>query len=516
MASAHEGGRRDCGVRALAIAGSVVAMLFVSQPTLAADETSADAGAAQLDEPSEPEPPPTSDVSSQPPSSETPDSAAPESVVPAAPPSETSPAAVAAPPSIAPSRAALQPLQPPAVTVVPSDVFARSGAWLASVDDALPLFGLGAASSLSAWSTFRIGDPGGMNHLLPPRPVAIDVAIGDRLTAGFSPVLEQTVSSDGGIHIGGLAVRAGYVFSLGERVFLWPRAGLSYVDGVPDERTFEHRLDLVVDGRVGWTPRGTWALTVGPSLLLPVAVGKRNLNMGSAAWGPQPPDVDPLPRIALSAGLTVRLDDEPTSPRASASEGPPRFLLGIERAVPLLRVWSEYGADARIDVGTTDSTNRFPVMPRAAFDVVTQNKVTIGAAASAGYVRTSSYSFVPGNAPDAFVMGAAPRLGGFFRQSEHLAFWPRVGLTCVYASASRPDGLSSETFHIGADLDAFAVAIVARDVGITFGPSLALPLAGSRRGFPLPAESPYIGTGLVTADYSFLAFSISAGLVLLL
>ena len=513
MASAHEGCREDCGVRALGIAGSVVAMLFVSQPTLAADEASGGAGASQLDEPPEPEPeaPPTSDVSSSSPSSEEPESA--KSVPP---PSEARPAEVSPPPNVAQSRTAPPVVRPPTEAVAPSRVFARSGAWLASVDDALPLFGLGAASSLSAWSTLRIGDPGGMNHLVPPRPVAIDAAIGDRLTAGFSPVLEQTVSSDGGIHIGGLAVRAGYVFSLGERVFLWPRAGLSYVEGVPDERTFEHRLDLVVDGRVGWTPRGTWALTVGPSLLLPLAVGKRNLNMGSAAWGPQPPHVDPFPRIGLSAGLTVRLDDEPTSPRASASEGPPRFLLGIERAVPLLRVWSGDGADARIDVGTTDSTNRFPVMPRAAFDVVTQNTVTIGADASAGYVRTSSYSFFPSNAPDAFVMGAAPRLGGFFRQSEHLAFWPRVGLTCVYASASRPDGISSKTFHLGADLDAFVVAIVARDVGITVGPSLALPLAGSRRGSPLPAESPYIGTGLVTADYSFLAFSISAGLVLLL
>ena len=516
MSSAHEGSGWDRGVRALAIAGTVAATLFITQPSLAADEASGDAGAGEPDVAPEPEAPSTSDVSSPLPSSETPKSAA-----PVAPPSETPPAEAVAPSSATSPPAESPAAQPPTETAAPSRVLARSGVWLASVDDALPLFGLGAASSLSTLSALRIGDPGGSPHPSPPRAVAIDLVVSERLTLGLSPVFEQSVSSKapGSIHIGGVAVRAGYVFSLGDRVFLWPRAGLTHLRGLDDDTSFEHRTDVVVDARIGWTPRATWALTVGPSVALPISHGAASKALAGAAHALT--SEDPFPRVALSAGLTVPLGDgyDSATNAASAKGGQPRFLLGVERVVPLVRFRSEQGANMTfIDIGTADTTSRFPVKPRVAFDFVVSERVTVGAAANAGYVRISSTSFVPGNGPDAFVVELAPRLGGFFRASKHFAFWPRAGVTWERVSASRPDFGGRVSHQLGADLDAFVVAFVTRDVGITIGPSITLPLAGSGRGYA-SFGAPVYGYGaprvVETKEYSFFSAAVSAGIVLM-
>ena len=119
-----------------------------------------------------------------------------------------------------------------------------------------------------------------------------------------------------------------------------------------------------------------------------------------------------------------------------------------------------------IDIGTGDTTSPFPVKPRVAFDFVVSERVTVGAAANAGYVRISSTSFVPGNGPDAFVVELAPRLGGFFRASEALRLLAprRSHLGARLRIAPHFGGRVSH--QLGADLDAFVVAFLTRDVGI--------------------------------------------------
>jgi len=330
-------------------------------------------------------------------------------------------------------------------------------------------------------------------------------------------MVESSIGSDApnAIHRVGGALRVGHILPLGEHLALWPHVGVAYaVTRDPDSsRHRRSRTDLVADLRLAWTPNGRWALTIGPSLSAPLGVEQTLTTEGVVGACERAGGVDcgismvedpnRNIRLAVSAGLTVRLDEEPASaPRSERGRRSVRFLLGAERLVSLARYRAEKGGDAgdeQLDLGLADTTSRFPSMPRLGFDVVLQEWLTLGAAANVGFVRTgrASSSFYPDSGTGSLVVGLAPRVGGFLPATDWLAFWPRVGMTWVYST-----GRSSYS-HLGADIDAFLVFRPVEEVGLVVGPSLGLPLiAGSEEVWEDPAK--------------VLSVGVSGGLVLLL
>lgn len=403
--------------------------------------------------------------------------------------------------------------------VTPMDRLTGGGAWLVSVDDALPLVSIGAASPTSGRNALRIGDPGGFAQPFPPRPVFVDHVFGGRLTLGASPIVEASPAEvRGRLQRFGFALRAGYVVPLGRHVALWPRVGVGHLRSDASDAEITLRTDLFADARIVWAPRGSWALTAGPSVAVPIASDKE-VPTFSVPGMPEPPP-DPTVRVGIGAGLTVRLDEAGSDVGAGAEPKAPRFVLGVERVLPLVRFRVEEGrTDGALDLGTSDTTSRFPVMPRVAFDVVLNDWVTLGTAANAGYVRTSARELVPSSGPDAFVVGLAPRVGALTWKSRHLAFWGRAGITWVHAWTSRPDLGATSAFHLGADVDAFVVVLPVEGVGITIGPSVALPLAGGGRQIavvgPTPG-APWIQRTERVVEYSYIAVGVNAGIVLFL
>lgn len=426
--------------------------------------------------------------------------------------------AESAPTTVVPAASPPEPAPNAPTPVAEAQRLARAGSWLLSADDALPLFSVGAATSLSTNNAVRYGHPGGFAVPAAPSALTLDYVVGARFTLGASPILESTIGSDarGAIHILGGALRVGHILPLGEHLALWPHVGIAYVarrqpDGYVDER---HRTDLVADLRLAWTPNGRWALTVGPSLSAPLdvdqTIARDRMLRDCAGRGCLPtivPEPNPNVRLALSAGLTVRLDAEPEQgPRAGRDRRPVRFLLGAERLVPIVRYRVENGPDGddQLDLGLADTTSRFPSMPRVAFDVVVQEWLTLGAAANVGYVRTGSASglLYPERWSDSFVTGVSPRVGGFLPATEWLAFWPRVGMTWVNSTGRE------SSRHIGADVDAFLVFLPVEGIGLVVGPSLALPLV---------SESEETRRASTQQErYSFFSVGVSGGLVLLL
>ena len=424
-------------------------------------------------------------------------------------------APIAAAPAASPSEPEPVPSAP--ARVAPTHLLARSGSWLLSADDALPLFSVGAADVLSQRNAVRYGHPGGLAAEAPPSALTLDYVPFGRFTVGASPIVESSIGSDArnAIHRVGGALRVGHIVPLGEHLALWPHVGVAHaVTREPGSSIdLRSRTDLVADLRLAWTPNGRWALTIGPSLSAPIDVEQtltteRVVRACERAGGVDcavlmVEESNRNIRVAVSAGLTVRLDEEPGSGmRSERDRKPVRFLLGAERIVSLARYRAEKGGDAgdaQLDLGVADTTSRFPSMPRVAFDVVLQEWLTLGAAANVGFVRSglASSSFYPDSGTGSLVVGLAPRVGGFLPAADWLAFWPRVGMTWAYST-----GRNSYS-HLGADVDALLVFRPVEEVGLVVGPSLGLPLiAGSEEVWEDPAK--------------LLSVGVSGGLVLLL
>ena len=430
------------------------------------------------------------------------------------------PANAPATPSDAPARPPREPAAAPAQPAVPpSRALVGRGAWLISVDEALPLLAVGSATPLSTRNALRVGDPGGFVLPSPPRHVFVDYVAFGGLTLGAAPIAESTIteSAKGDIDVLGYAFRAGYTLALGERFVLWPRAGVMHVDDGSEDAAVVHRTDLVVDARLAWTLDGRWAVTVGPSLSHPISAGRPSEHLLS---GSLPQWREPDARIALSAGLTLRLDAAPGPVRATTHDDV-RVLVGVERVLPLLRLRGEQTGAASsqaTDLGLTDVTDRFPVRPRMGLDVVVGRSLTLGAAASFGYVRTSSTRFVPGDGPEAVTLGLAPRIGGLFWASRRLAIWPRAGVSWVRAVGSRPDLVVISAYHVGVEVDAFAAVFPIEGVGLTLGPTVSIPLASGGPVVHRPRPPfPGVDSGSTSEeDYSLFMIGVSGGLLVTL
>ena len=296
------------------------------------------------------------------------------------------------------------------------------------------------------------------------------------------------------------------------------------------------RTDVVLDARLVWTVTNAWALTIGPTLGVAVQKSRTaetpsygSLNVNAPASYSSPTDAPP--RIGVAIGITGRLTQHADDER-EASGPEPRFFFGVERAVPLFRYRADTassgdksladGPTTLADVGTVDVTSIVPQAPRFAFDVRVHDNVTVGLAASVGYARSSesTETLVPNSrAPSTVAFAVAPRVGYRAALSRRFAFWPRVGLTYLTAAHKRPDLEKLVSYHLGADVDGFAVFSPVRGVGILFGPTLELPISGARRvvrvgGSPLVPLTQGIVVTRVERD--IFAVGLSAGLVVAL
>jgi hypothetical protein len=161
----------------------------------------------------------------------------------------------------------------------------------------------------------------------------------------------------------------------------------------------------------------------------------------------------------------------------------------------------------RADTGTADVTPITPQAPRLSFDARVGEHLTLGASGSIGYARSSVMvsSLAPGStAPDVLAWSIAPRVGWRAPVSSMFALWPRVGLAYENASASRnrTDDVtgreSASNYHLGVDVDAFAVFSPIGGLGFVFGPTVELAVVGAKHvtttevtvsGDPLPCRA---------------------------
>src|SRR5690606_15464505 len=133
--------------------------------------------------------------------------------------------------------------------------------------------------------------------------------------------------------------------------------------------------------------------------------------------GPAP---TPKVRADLTIGLTGRLDTTFDAASGRGSLRDARLLVGVERALPLVRYRmdsaSSRGGETTLDfleVSSGHTTSSFPNMARTAVDVRIYGPLTLGAAASAGYLsRSAEPALVPAaNKPTEVVWSIAPRAG---------------------------------------------------------------------------------------------------------
>ena len=404
---------------------------------------------------------------------------------PPPPPEPAKAPAVPEPPRPAPPS---QPATPPSS---PSRAFAQQGTWRVSIDDALPLVAIGGAAPLSTDRMLRVGDPA-YGARTSPKPIAVDVAVADRLTLGGTLLAQYGLTSS----ILGGALRVGYAIPIGDRLVLWPRIGVAH-ESTLDDGSWQQlsRTDVIGEARLVWTVTRSWALTLGPSIALAVQTKRHQAQPASSTVFPGPvptyPENAPT-RISVAIGITGRLSREPGEENeAEQSAGQARFFLGIARALPLLRYRVDTaitdqsrkgreaeGPPARADAGTVDATSISPQAPVLSLDVRVGQHLTVGAGGSIGVVRFTQAAdqLVPtASAPTLVSWTISPRVGWRNVESRSFAFWPRVGLSYVHASSGQ-----LLAYQLGVDADAFAVFSPIPGVGLLFGPSVELPIAGVR------------------------------------
>lgn len=409
--------------------------------------------------------------------------------------------AAPAEPTALPERSASPP-QPPSVAATTPNRNAqqwfRRGSVMLSMDEAVPLVSAGASARLKNDSTLRLGRPEGISDPHTPfRPLFVDVAVADHVTVGGTIGIHQQLSHLGGplteatadgIGIVDARIRAGLGVSLGSRLALWPRLGVSYTVNTksPDATDYTARWDLTADVRLLWKLRNSWALTIGPSIEFPLdaTVARRPapapLLQPSVSVFPQPVSVpfDSLARIGVAIGLSTRLNGNDDVSEADDPPTPPHLFFSVERALPLFRWRTESAHDVTsVDVGTADTMGRFQDMPRVAIDV----PIGAGTAGLSGTIGHETLSTNPTFFPAArsatiFVAAFAPRVGGIIRFSRRAWVWPKVGLSYVSTTIHQSALPDVDSKSLNLELDAPLLFSPSDGLGLTLGPAFGLPI----------------------------------------
>ncbi len=121
--------------------------------------------------------------------------------------------------------------------------------------------------------------------------------------------------------------------------------------------------------------------------------------------------------------------------------------------------------------------------PRLALDYELSSHLTVGASAFFAYGQGTD---ADGDGASAFGFGVAPRVGYSLALGDRLVFWPRVGVSFSYASASPiRSGTSTVTTSsstsytaLSLNFEPTAVFMLASQFGITAGVVVDVPLVG--------------------------------------
>jgi hypothetical protein len=347
--------------------------------------------------------------------------------------------------------------------------------------------------------------------------MAIDAAPADGFTIGGTIVAQY----QGKLNSVGGELRLGYVIPLTDHLALWPRIGVAHAQaGDTGKWPLLSRTDAVLEARLVMAVTPSWALTLGPTfaLALQTTVGRfpqeaRFSLPDEPSTYRSPSSSTSAPRIGVAIGITGRVKDGADA-QTRARRRTDRFFLSVERAIPLVRYTVATGGATTVDNATADVVPVTPQTPRLAFDMRVGEHLTVGTAGSIGYVRASSSvsSLAPSStAPTVVAWALAPRVGMHAPITSTFAFWPRLGLTYVNAATTRNNLADLTVFHLGADIDAFALFSPVEGIGFVFGPSLELPVSGARY---VPNDSNSAGAPPTKrSEESITTVGITAGLV---
>lgn len=147
--------------------------------------------------------------------------------------------------------------------------------------------------------------------------------------------------------------------------------------------------------------------------------------------------------------------------------------------------WSSLNLLGTGVTGAVPGVGSFPwanLLPRLAVDYELSSHLTIGGAAFLTYSTVSS----EGLTGSAFGFGLAPRVGYSLRITDKLAFWPRLGATLAYYSASPEDAgggsvrvtQSTRYVPLWLNVEPSLVYSVDRHFAFTFGLVGDIPLLG--------------------------------------
>ena len=225
--------------------------------------------------------------------------------------------------------------------------------------------------------------------------------------------------------------------------------------------------------------------------------------------------------VGLCARASAQTGDAPSG--APTIGDPGHWSLSLERAFGfdyMKETQSMGGVDQQTNSATSFSLFSNPLsaafsafsFPRAGFDVFVAPGLSVGTSLGV-FHATQSSTPVGGSETTQSLTGVVvtPRIGYVAHLAPSISFWPRAGISIIYASISAsPNGADlSETSHlIAGTVEAPFVFTIAPRVAFTFGPTLDISFSGGT------SETLY---GMsATVDQKVLEIGAQAGLVVTL
>jgi hypothetical protein len=150
--------------------------------------------------------------------------------------------------------------------------------------------------------------------------------------------------------------------------------------------------------------------------------------------------------------------------------------------------------------------------PRVAFDMFVGPGVSVGTGVSLFHVSESGFDGVSGDTQSLFGFVLAPRVGYVARLTPGVAFWPRAGITFLYATndlSGSSLALTLSSYAIAATVEAPFAFNLTPHVAITFGPTFDLTLASK-------STASQSGSPDVSTDQHILEVGAQAGLTIAL
>ncbi len=173
-------------------------------------------------------------------------------------------------------------------------------------------------------------------------------------------------------------------------------------------------------------------------------------------------------------------------------------------------------------LGGNEPRENVHTIPRVSLDYTVIPQLTIGGSVAVAFGLGGKQETTAGgvsrsiDAPNRTILGFVPRVGYIFNLNDTIAFWPRAGFGMYRVSDSKEDldknvrvEVTDASTYFSLDLDPQFTFLPFPHVGITAGPLVNIPLAGSRT---LTAKLPNGETSRSTDTKTF-QFGVTAGLL---